>query len=117
MHEMALAEGVLQLIEDAARREQAARVRLIVIEIGQLSSVEPHALRFCFAAVAEGSLAQDAELEIVEVPGAGWCAACAATVAMAQLYSACPQCGQHRLQPTDGTQMRVREIEIVASTN
>ena len=44
MHEMALAEGVLQLIEDAAQREIFARVTTIWLEIGQLSSVEPEAL-------------------------------------------------------------------------
>ena len=41
MHEMSLAEGVLQLVEDTAQREGAQRVKLVVLEIGQLSSVEP----------------------------------------------------------------------------
>jgi Zn finger protein HypA/HybF involved in hydrogenase expression len=37
MHEMSLAEGVLQLVEDTARRENAQRVKLVVLEIGRLS--------------------------------------------------------------------------------
>ena len=32
MHEMSLAEGVLQLVEDTARRESASRVKLVVLE-------------------------------------------------------------------------------------
>ena len=48
MHEMSLAESVLQLVEETAIREKAQRVKLVVLEIGRLSSVEPEAMRFCF---------------------------------------------------------------------
>jgi hydrogenase nickel incorporation protein HypA/HybF len=112
MHEMSLAEGVMQLVEDTARREQAQRVKLVVLEIGRLSSVEPAALSFCFDVVTRGSMAEGAALEIVDVPGAGWCMQCAATVPMTELYGACPTCGSHQVQPTGGTEMRVKEIEI-----
>ena len=112
MHAMSLAAGVLQLVEDTARRESARRVKLVVLEIGRLSSVEPEAIRFCFEAVTHGSIAQGAALEIVNVPGAGWCLPCGETVAMTELYGACPQCGSHQVQPTGGTEMRVKEIEI-----
>jgi len=112
MHEMSLAEGVLQLVEDTARREKAARVKLVVLEIGQLSSVVPDALRFCFEAVTHGSIAQGAGLDIIEVPGVGWCMPCGQSVAMNEAYGACPICGSHQVQPTGGTEMRVKEIEI-----
>lgn len=112
MHEMSLAEGIVELVEDTAQREQAHRVGLVVLEIGLLSSVEPEALRFCFDLVARGGIADGAALEIIEVPGAGWCASCTATVPMNELYDACPVCGSHQVQPTGGTEMRVREIAI-----
>ncbi len=112
MHEMSLAEGVLQLVEETAVRESARRVRLVVLEIGRLSSVEPEALRFCFEAVTRGSIVQGATLEIVDVPGAGWCPSCGVTVPMEMLYGACPQCGGYQVQPTAGMEMRVREVEI-----
>lgn len=112
MHEMSLAEGVLQLVEETAQREKAQRVKLVVLEIGQMSSVVPDALRFCFEAVTLGSIAQGATLEIVQTPGAGWCMPCGETVAMTALYGECPKCGSYQVQPTEGTEMRVKEIEI-----
>lgn len=112
MHEMSLAEGVLQLVEETARRENARRVKLVVLEIGTLSSVEPDAIRFCFEAVTHGSIAQGAALEIIAAQGVGWCMPCAATVPMTEIYGACPQCGSYQVQPTSGTEMRVKEIEI-----
>lgn len=112
MHEMSLAEGVLQLVEETALRERAQRVKLVVLEIGRLSSVEPEALKFCFEAVTHGSIAQGARLEVLDVPGAGWCMPCGETVPMTENYCACPKCGSYQVQPTDGTEMRVKEIEI-----
>ena len=112
MHEMSLAEGVLQLIEDAARAQEFSKVTAVWLEIGQLAGVEADALRFCFDAVTRGSLAEGAQLEIIATPGSGWCRQCAATVALSEVFAACPQCGSYPLQVTAGTQMRVREIEV-----
>ena len=112
MHEMSLAEGILQLVEDTARREQARCVKTVVLEIGLLSSVEASALEFCFAAVAADGPARGARLVIVDVPGAGECLACGLAVPMESLFGICPGCGSYRLRPTTGTEMRVREIEI-----
>jgi hydrogenase nickel incorporation protein HypA/HybF len=112
MHEMSLAEGVLQIVEDAAGEQGFARVRTVVIEIGQLSSVEPEAMRFCFDAVTRGSLAEGAVLEVIEVPGSGLCLSCDRTVPLAALYDPCPLCGGFPVQPTGGTEMRVKELEV-----
>ena len=40
MHEMSLAESMLQIIEDAARTQKFRRVRSVVLEIGALAAVE-----------------------------------------------------------------------------
>jgi len=112
MHEMSLAEGVLQLIEDAARQQRFATVRTVWLEIGQLSGVEPEALAFCFEAVTLGSVAQGARLEIIRLPGTGWCMACSRTVPMNEVFGECPACGSHQLQVTGGTEMRVRELDV-----
>ena len=114
MHEMSLAEGILQLVEETARREQASHVKTIVVEIGRLSCVEPEALKFCFDSVSRGSMAEDARLQIIDIAGSGYCSSCAANVTMLERYDACPNCGQHPLQAITGTEMRVREIEIVS---
>ncbi len=112
MHEMSLAEGILQLIEETARREQVNRVSAVCLEIGQLASVEVESLRFCFDAVVKGSVADGARLEIIDVPGTGWCLDCSEAVPMTDKLSGCPRCGGYRVQVTGGTEMRVKELEI-----
>ena len=112
MHEMSLAEGVLQLIEDAARRDRCSKVSTVWLDIGQLSGVEPEALAFCFDAVTRGTVAEGARLEIMTTPGQGWCQACARTVPMTEVFDACPHCGGYPLQVTAGTDMRIKELEV-----
>ncbi len=113
MHEMSLAEGMLGLVEDGARRNAASAVKAVWLEIGALAQVEVEALRFCFDAVTRGTLAEGARLEIVATPGAAWCMPCGERVAIDRLGDACPRCGSHQLQVVQGDAMRVREIEVV----
>jgi len=113
MHELSLAEGLLQIIDGAAVRDKFSQVTTVWLEIGQLSSVEPQAMAFCFDAVARGTLAQGARLEILTLPGVGWCADCAASVAITELFGACPQCGGGQVQVTGGTEMRLKELEVL----
>jgi hydrogenase nickel incorporation protein HypA/HybF len=112
VHEMSLAESVLQIVRDAARSEGFSRVKTVHLEIGQLAGVEPEAMRFCFDVVARSTLADQARLEIIATPGAGWCMICGRQVAIAARFDACPDCGSHQVQATAGTEMRVRELEV-----
>lgn len=112
MHEMSLMESVLDIVEDEARKAGAGRVTLVRLDIGDLSHVDPDALRFCFEAVVSGTIAEDATLEIKRIRGAGWCLDCSETVALAERFGACPKCGNHRVQMTSGDDMRVAELEV-----
>ena len=109
---MSLAEGVLQLIEDAGRQQEFSKVTTVWLEIGQLSGVEVEAMKFCFDAVTRDSIADGARLEIIALPGIGWCMECAKSVPMAEVFGECPQCGGYRMQVTGGTEMRVKELEV-----
>jgi len=112
MHEMSLAEGVLQLIEDAARAQSFSRVTTVWLEIGQLAGVEIEAMKFCFDAVTRDSIAAGAQLEIFATPGSGWCMQCSESVPLAEVYGACPKCGGYQVTVTGGTEMRVKELEV-----
>ena len=111
MHEMSLAEGVLQIIEEYAAQAGASRVKTVWLEIGALAGVEAEAMRFCFDAVTRGSVADGAALEIIAVPGTAWCMQCRENVDVAARFDACPRCGGYQLQVLGGTEMRVKEFE------
>lgn len=112
MHEMSLAESVIQIAEGTARQHGGTRVSAITLEIGLLAGVEIEALRFCFGAASQSSLAAGATLVIEQPGGRAWCMPCAESVPLSSLVEACPRCGSHQLQVTGGNELKVREIEI-----
>ena len=112
MHEMSLAGGILQLVEDAARREHFDRVQRLVLECGALAGVELRALRFALDAISPGTVLQGAEILIDEVSGSAWCLRCSEPVPIRSRTDDCPRCGGHQLQPTGGTELRVRELLV-----
>jgi hydrogenase nickel incorporation protein HypA/HybF len=112
MHEMSLAEGIVQLIEESATKQGFSSVKVVALGIGRLSAVEPEALAFCFDAATRGSIAEGARLQIEIVPGRGVCRQCAADVEIENLYDPCPRCGAFGLRVTGGTEMRVKELEV-----
>nr|ABC26863.1 HypA [Bradyrhizobium sp. UPM1167] len=112
MHEMALCQSIIEIVEEEAHRRSFSLVRSICLEIGALSHVAPQALRFCFGAVATRTIAEGATLRIIERPGEAWCMSCSKSVEIARRGESCPSCGSYQLQVTAGEEMRVKELEI-----
>lgn len=113
MHEMSLTEGVARILEDQAAQHGFTKVKTVWLEIGELSTVDPDSMLFCWGAVAKGSpLTEGAVMEIVRVPGQAWCLDCAQPVPLARRYDPCPRCGGVGLSVTAGEEMRIKEMEV-----
>ncbi|HFD31929.1 MAG TPA: hydrogenase maturation nickel metallochaperone HypA [Gammaproteobacteria bacterium] len=112
MHEMSLCEGVLQIIESEAAKQNFTQVKRVILEVGTLSGVEIKALEFAFDVVMKGSIAEQARLEIIELEAQAWCMQCAKSVTIKQRYDACPTCGSYQLQVSSGDEMRIKELEV-----
>ncbi len=113
MHEMSLADGVVRLIEEQAKQHGFAKVQVVRLEIGELAHVDPDAISFCFEAVARGSKAEGARLEIVRKQGLVWCFGCSSLVAIKAWGEPCPQCGGFDLKAESGDDMRVLDLEVL----
>lgn len=112
MHELSLAEALIDLVEQESRKLAGARVRTVRLEIGAVAAIEPDAMRFCFDAVARGTSAEGATLDIVTVPGRGRCLDCLREVEVYERPALCPGCGAARVEVTSGGGMRLKELEV-----
>ncbi|MCW8916982.1 MAG: hydrogenase maturation nickel metallochaperone HypA [Magnetovibrio sp.] len=112
MHELSICEGIVQIIEDQAVEQNFTSVEKVRLEIGKLSGVELEALRFGFDVVTKNTIAENAELEIIELNGMAWCMPCEKSVSVSQLFDACPDCGGYQLQVTSGNEMRIKDLEV-----
>ncbi len=112
MHELALSQGMIDVVCQQAIADGARRVRRVRIAIGALCSVEPNAIEFCFDAVSRGTLAEGAVLEIDRPPGRAHCLACDRVVTIAGRDQPCPLCRGHRWVLVGGEDLRVLELEV-----
>ncbi|WMJ07371.1 hydrogenase maturation nickel metallochaperone HypA [Nitrosomonas sp. sh817] len=112
MHELSLAENLLQIIEDAAHEQQFTRVKTVFLEIGQLACVELESLRFYFEIVTQDSVARQAKLEIIEIAGQALCTQCRQCFPIVSHDQACSHCGSYARAITQGGGMRILELEV-----
>ena len=55
MHEMSIAEGILDVALDTLRQHDATVIHSIQLDLGLMSGVEPDSLLFCWEAIDKGN--------------------------------------------------------------
>jgi hydrogenase nickel incorporation protein HypA/HybF len=105
-------ENVIALVADQQRTESFVRVRVIRLQVGALGHAEPDCLRFCFDAVARGTIAEGATLEIDMIAGQGRCPACRGIVVLQERFAACPLCENPEVHVIVGDELRLVELEV-----
>ena len=110
-------QSTLEAVRREALRRGAAHVRRVVLRIGALSGVEPEALRFAFAELTPGGIAEGAELEIEHLPALARCPECT------QVFPAdragiclCPHCGAMSGDLRQGRELELQRIEFTTPT-
>jgi hydrogenase nickel incorporation protein HypA/HybF len=109
MHELSIAEGVVGVVERHAR---GRRVELVELRVGHLRQVVPSALEFAFELVAQGTVAEGAELVLDEVPAAGMCRTCGAATELPDFPLACTGCGGFDVEVTQGEELLVDSLVL-----
>lgn len=89
---MAIAMSLLDHLKDVAERQGLAKVEEVEVEVGALQLVVPEALELAFRAATEGTIAENAELRIAELPARGACRACGHEFPLAVDDYLCPHC-------------------------
>ena len=108
MHELSIAQSVVDAVVERADGRQVLRVRL---QVGRLSGVFPDALRFSFELVTEGTGAQGATLEIDEPQGRAICRSCAADLTLRDLVLLC-ECGSADIEVVSGRELLISSMEV-----
>ncbi len=112
MHELGITRSIVEIAEEHARREGAAKVLSVTVAIGELSGVVPEAVEFCFEACTRGTFMEGARLIVSRVPGRGRCGDCGAEVPVEVQTFACPDCGAFALERVQGEELRIIELEV-----
>lgn len=109
MHELSIAQRIIEVAEEQARESGLSSITLIKVRIGGLTTVVPEALDFCFGFAKEDTLASNADLLIEEIKAEGRCNVCRAVFEVDDtLFLVCPSCGAY-----DTTLLAGRELDLV----
>lgn len=109
MHELALAESVLDI---AQRHAAGRRVTKVHLHVGALRQVVPDALTFSFTLLSEGTLAEGAELALTFIPARGVCRRCDTESRFDTLPLQCTRCGGFDLRFTSGEELLVEALDL-----
>ncbi|MBF0189329.1 MAG: hydrogenase maturation nickel metallochaperone HypA [Magnetococcales bacterium] len=112
MHELSICQALLEQVAQQTRRCGGERVRRIVVEIGPLSGVEPHLLNEAFLLARQGTVAQQADLEVVAIPVTVHCPACDSDHEVAANDLRCPVCGEWQTRLVSGDEMTLRTMDV-----
>jgi hydrogenase nickel incorporation protein HypA/HybF len=112
MHEMSIAESLLNIILQESKSHQASRVIAVALRIGELSAVVPESLRFCFELISQGTIVEGAELRVERVPVACRCEGCGTEFTVEDLLFMCPSCQGRRVAILSGRDLTIQSLEV-----
>lgn len=100
MHEAAVAQSLIEVIQQEAEERHARPVRA-KMSCGELNKVNDEVLSFAFEAVAQGTLCEGMTLEIEHKPLRAKCRACGNVFVVDFSNARCPNCqgGDFELLP------------------
>jgi hydrogenase nickel incorporation protein HypA/HybF len=110
MHELSIADAIVRIACTHAGERQ---IETVEIKVGHLRQVVPDSLAFAFTLVAEGTVAEGAELVMEVVPAAGVCRACGVESELPGFPLACARCGGLDIELVRGEELLVDTLTIV----
>jgi hydrogenase nickel incorporation protein HypA/HybF len=112
MHELSVCQDLIRQVEKVAAAHGAAAVERIVLQIGELSGVEPPLLERAFTVARAGTVAAAAEMEIRTGPVVVHCTECGGRSAVPANRLVCTYCGDWRVRVVEGEELLLLSVEL-----
>lgn len=113
MHEMSVCEGLLQNLEEIARRENAKAITKVRLEIGCFAGIEIEALKFAYEVITKGSIANNSQLIIIEQNAKATCFECGHEFETETRICLCPKCNSAKILANGGDALKIKDLEII----
>ena len=111
MHEMSIAEGILNIAFDYARQNNSNKISKITLKLGDMSGVEIEALNISFNILTKDTIAEGAELVINRIPIIGKCNKCGKDFKITNYNFFCPEC-EGILILQSGRELQVESLDL-----
>lgn len=111
MHELGIAQSVLEAVQAEAAKRSSKPVK-VGLRLGELSAVDPDALRFSFEALTVETDLQGLELEIEFCRRRHRCLECGTEFDVKDFIFDCPQCRCNRNECISGDELQLAYVEL-----
>lgn len=112
MHELSIAQSILDVVSQHLPAGNSTIVKSIKVRVGILSSVLPDSLNFCFGAITKDTSFEKTQLIIRIVPVTIECKDCKEIYERNEYIFLCPSCNKSNITVLGGNDLNVEEIEI-----
>jgi hydrogenase nickel incorporation protein HypA/HybF len=115
MHELSIAVGIVEAVEEEAAKQGSARVEIVFVRLGRLSGIVKEALLSSYDLACQGTSLEGSRLDIEEIPVVIYCTDCAAQHSLRSLQCFyCPVCGSQSTEIRHGRELEIRALEVVS---
>ena len=111
MHEMSIAQSLLEIVLEESRQHQLKQVKTIRLQVGAMAAVVPESLTFCFELLSQDTIASGALLEIETIPVVARCSECDIVFEVENQIFLCPRCDGPTLDLVSGRELSLVSIE------
>jgi hydrogenase nickel incorporation protein HypA/HybF len=112
MHELSIAQSILDIIDEYAARDGFLTVLRLELEVGALSGIEVDALQFALEAIRPSTNLAEALITVDMLEADGRCSACGMEFRLRETFAPCPRCGSGRIETRGGTDVRIRNLHV-----
>jgi hydrogenase nickel incorporation protein HypA/HybF len=112
MHELGIAENILDIVRQSIPAGKASAVRNIRLRAGPFAGIVPDSLKFCFDVLSGDAGMAKAALQIEQTPLAASCRDCGNKSEVKNFVFLCPDCGGGNLETVSGKELEIVEIEL-----
>ena len=115
MHELSVANSILEAVRKERERLNGARVTKVGVRIGELAGVDPAALSFGFEILVKDSGLEPLALEIEFVSRRHECSHCRHVFTVMDYRLDCPACGSTETRCIGGDELDLAYLEVEES--
>lgn len=112
MHELAVTQSILDISLRHAKEAGAKQITSINLVIGEFASIVDDSVQFYWDLLADGTIAQGAQLHFERIRGEMTCTHCKRSFHPKDTDFACPNCESQFVQITKGDEFRVDSIDV-----
>jgi hydrogenase nickel incorporation protein HypA/HybF len=112
MHELSIADNIVDIIRQNVDKERLSSVRSVFLKVGTFSGVVPDSLEFAYQAITASTDLEQSLLVIENIPFVIHCAECKKDSTGEEGISICSLCGSIDTAIISGKELQIKEIEL-----